>query len=87
VKTIVLLDDADDLDAAPAPPAPKYAWPTIEPRLDRVRGDSIISSEQLALEQRQVDRGERTIAEIMLDYHLDEYGRKLPSYKAPTRQS
>lgn len=87
ITTIVMYDDADDLDAPPAPPLPKYAWPECKPVLDHVRGDRIIGNEQLELEKAQIASGEKTMVQIFAEYGLDEWGRKGPNYVPPRRQS
>lgn len=86
-NTIVLYDDADDLDAPPPPPPPRYAWPECKPDFSRVRGDRIISHEQFEQERAQIANGEKTMTQIFAEYGLDEWGRKGPNYVPPRSQS
>ncbi|MGO4503835.1 MULTISPECIES: hypothetical protein [unclassified Dyella] len=85
--TIVRYDDADDLDAEPLPPRPKYAWPVYEPDFSQVRGDRIIGKEQFELEKKQIASGEKTMAQIFAEYGLDENGRKTPHTPRTVRQA
>ncbi len=85
--TIVMYDDADDLDAEPLPPRPKYAWPVCEPSFDQVRGDRTISREQLEIEKKQIASGEKTMAQIFAEYGLDQLGRKTPHTPRGVRQA
>ncbi|PMQ04247.1 hypothetical protein DyAD56_16285 [Dyella sp. AD56] len=83
----IAYDDADDLDAPPLPPRPKYVWPECEPDFSCVRGDRIISSEQFEFEKSQIASGEKTMTQIFAEYGLNEWGRKGPNYVQPRRQS
>ena len=70
--------DANDLDAPPPAPLPKYKWPECPPSFDRVRGDLIITEAQLQLEKAQIASGEKTMVQIFREYGLTDEGRKKP---------